>query len=205
MNFALRYAGRGSKLWSHTVSDLKHSANRVYTIVSVPIVCTRLAEWLRSETVWDQSLLPRGFDSLCISMQNSSVYTWTQCYSKAVRTLTDLIKTLLDSKKPVHRTTDPQKRPLHYLFCVSISLAHTPVPSYEAMSAALQHRPKTSPLCQNTNKQFPINTPSMGDTFDSPIVFKARHHCHSLEFRAWNFVSVIDSAKLCSQEEEDLL
>ena len=69
---------RGSKLRSHTVSDLNHSANRVYAIGtecshqmwwehSVPIVYTRLAEWLRSDTVWDRSLLPREFDSLRIS------------------------------------------------------------------------------------------------------------------------------------------
>jgi len=36
---------------------------------------TRLAEWLRSETVWDRGLLPRGFDSLQISIQNSSSYS----------------------------------------------------------------------------------------------------------------------------------
>ena len=77
---------RGSKPPSHTVCDLNHSANRVYTIGtkcphhmwwghSVPIAYTRLAEWLRSQTVWDWGLLPRGFDSLRISMQNSSPQT----------------------------------------------------------------------------------------------------------------------------------
>jgi len=77
---------RGCKFRSHTISDLNHSANRVNTIGtecshhlwwehSVPIVYTRLAEWLRSETVWDRSLCPRGFDSLRISLQNSSFYS----------------------------------------------------------------------------------------------------------------------------------
>ena len=47
---------------------------------------TRLTEWLRSETVWDRGLLPRGLDSLRISMHKSSydirheclvrVFTW---------------------------------------------------------------------------------------------------------------------------------
>jgi len=74
---------RGRKLWSLVVSDPNHSANRVYTIGtershhmwwdrSVPIVYTRLAEWSGSETTGDRSFLPRGFDSLRISMQNSS-------------------------------------------------------------------------------------------------------------------------------------
>jgi len=59
MNFALRYGGNrthASLWWEH----------------SVPIVYTRLAEWLRSETVWDRGLFLRGFDSLRISLQNSS-------------------------------------------------------------------------------------------------------------------------------------
>jgi len=74
---------RGKKLRSHMVSDPNHSANRVYMIGtecfhhmwwehSVPIIYTRLAEWIGSETIRDRSFLPRGFDSLCISMQNSS-------------------------------------------------------------------------------------------------------------------------------------
>jgi len=65
---------RGIKPPSHTVYNLNHSTNRVYTIGtecphhmwcerSVPIVYTRLVEWLRSQTVWDGGLIPRGFDS----------------------------------------------------------------------------------------------------------------------------------------------
>jgi len=64
----LRYGGNrthaGNKPTSHTVCDLNHSTNLVYTIGTecshhmwweqwVPIVYTRLVEWLRSQTVWD--------------------------------------------------------------------------------------------------------------------------------------------------------
>jgi len=60
---------RSKPLKSHEVFDLNHSADRVYTIGtegshhmwwerSVPIVYTRLVEWLRSQTVWDGGFAP---------------------------------------------------------------------------------------------------------------------------------------------------
>jgi len=60
---------RSKPLKSHKVFDLNHSADRVYTIGtedshhmwwerSVPIVYTRLVEWLRSQTVWDGGFAP---------------------------------------------------------------------------------------------------------------------------------------------------
>jgi len=88
MNFAFEIRResnpRGSKPRPHTVSEFNHSANRVYAIgtesshhmwwkLLVPIVYARLAEWLRSETIWDRDFLPRGFNSLRIS--NAKIIT----------------------------------------------------------------------------------------------------------------------------------
>ena len=84
-----RYGGNrtraGTSPQSHTVYDLNHSANRVYTIGtgcshhmwwehSVPIVYTRLVEWLRSRTVWDGGLLRVGSIPSVSQMQKSSQF-----------------------------------------------------------------------------------------------------------------------------------
>jgi len=49
--------------------------------LSVPIVYTRLVEWLRLQNVWDGGLLPRGFDSLRIS--NAKFITISKAQSLA--------------------------------------------------------------------------------------------------------------------------
>jgi len=93
MNFALEIWREsnacGTKPPSHTVCDLNHSTNRVFTIGTecshhmwwehlVPIVYTRLFEWSRSQTVWDGGFLPRGFDSLHIS-NAKFIIDWHLC------------------------------------------------------------------------------------------------------------------------------
>jgi len=106
MNFAFEIRResnpRGSKPPSHTVCDLNHSTNRVIRLVpnvpiscdgngSVPIVSTRLVEWLRAQTVWDGGLLPRGFDSLRIS--NAKFITY-QRQRNIPRTCQSMVNTL---------------------------------------------------------------------------------------------------------------
>ena len=66
-----------SRTLSHTQPSIGYIYLHQYTshvleTYPVPIVYTRVAEWLRPRAFADRGLLPHGFESICISMQNLS-------------------------------------------------------------------------------------------------------------------------------------
>jgi len=94
MNFALRYGDIRTRVGA--IPDLQRplaSTTRPLVYIrlvpdsfplyvmenhAVPVVYTRVAEWLRPRAFGDRGLLPRGSKSFRISMQNSSF--WRLCW-----------------------------------------------------------------------------------------------------------------------------